>query len=173
MARYNPLIYLEIPDMADLRQGFADLPKNLSARTQGAAIGRAIKPAVAKLKETTPKGPTGNLRRAVVLKTKRYPKSGVGVAMVGYQRPDSVKKIPKGKRKDLSYHQFLVEYGTKPRVTKSGQNRGRSTARRPVQMAWASVKATVQANLESELRVGLEGALKQLKNPKGRKAYGG
>lgn len=169
----RPLIELEIPDVADLRQGFADLPRNLSARTQGAAIGRAIKPAVAELKQFTPKGPTGNLKRSVMLKTKRYPKQGVGVAMVGYQKPGSVKKIPKGKRKDLSYHQFLVEYGTKPRVTASGASRGVSTARHPVQMAWRSVQATVQANLETELRVGLEGAIKQLKNPKAKKAYGG
>ncbi|NBW19112.1 MAG: hypothetical protein EBR82_65165 [Caulobacteraceae bacterium] len=167
----RPMIVLEFPDVSDLRNGFEALPKNLAARTQGAAVGRAIKPAVAALKRTTPVGPTGNLRRAVVLKTRRYPKAGVGVGMVGYIKPGSGKIPARGKRKDLSYHQFLVEYGTKPRVTKSGANRGRSTARLPVRMAWRSVEGTVKANLETELRVGLEGALKQLKNPTARKRY--
>ena len=170
----RPMVQLEIPDMRDLVEGFAALPRNLAARTQGAALGRAIKPAVATLKRTTPVGPTGNLRRAVTSKTKRYPKKGIGVAMVGYIKPGSG-KIPsgRGKRKDLSYHQFLVEYGTKPRMTKSGANRGSSTARMPVQMAWRSAEGIVKANLESELRVGLDGAIKQLRNPKARKAYGG
>lgn len=168
----KPMVRLEMPDIAELRQGFADLPKNLAARTQGAALGRAIKPAVAALKAQTPVGPTGNLRRAVVLKTKRYPKRGVGAAMVGYIKPGSG-KVPsgRGKRKDLSYHQFLVEYGTKPRATKKGANRGRSTARQPVQMAWKAAEGAIKANLETELRVGLEKAIKQLKNPKARKAY--
>jgi len=169
MAR--PLIRLELPDVEELRTGFASLPKNLAARTQAAAVGRAIKPAVAALKRTTPVGPTGNLRRAVALKTKRYPKTGTGAAMVGYIKPGSGKIPKRGKRKDLSYHQFLVEYGTKPRVAKKAANRGSSTARKPVQMAWRATEATLAANLESELRKGLEGAIKQLKSPKARGKY--
>jgi hypothetical protein len=169
----KPMIELDVPDVDGLRAAFAALPKNLAARTQGAALGRAIKPAVAALKRTTPVGPTGNLRRAVTTKTKRYPKTGVGVAMVGYIKPGSKKAPARGKRADLSYHQFIVEYGTKQRFTSKGANRGVSPARMPVRMAWQSVEGVVAANLEGELKAGLEGAIKQLKSPKGRKAYGG
>ena len=169
----KPMIELDVPDVDDLRAAFAALPRNLAARTQGAALGRAIKPAVSALKRTTAVGPTGNLRRAVTTKTKRYQKTGVGVAMVGYVKPNSKKAPARGKRTDLSYHQFIVEYGTKKRATRTGANRGVSPARLPVRMAWQAVEGVVAANLETELRIGLEGAIKQLKNPKARKSYGG
>jgi HK97 gp10 family phage protein len=115
-----PMVKFDFPDIDELRDGFRALPKKLSAITQGAAVKRAMQPAVAALKANSPRGPTGNLARAVKLKTVRYPKTGTGAAIVGYVKPGSGKsksaqggKVRKGS--DRAFHQFWIEFGTKER----------------------------------------------------------
>ena len=115
-----PMVRFDFPDIEELRDGFRALPKKLSAVTQGAAVKRAMHPAIAALKANSPKGPTGNLARAVKLKTVRYPKTGTGAAIVGYVKPGSGKaksaqggKVRKGS--DRAFHQFWIEFGTKER----------------------------------------------------------
>jgi hypothetical protein len=110
----------EFPDIEELRQGFRKLPKGLSAITQGAAVKRAMSPAVAALKANSPKGPTGNLARAVKIKSVRYAETGTGAAIVGYVKPGTGKsqsaqggKVRKGP--DRAFHQFWIEFGTKER----------------------------------------------------------
>jgi len=53
------------PDLFELRQAFKQLPKNIAARVIGAGLRRAAKPGENALKQITPKGPTGNLRRSI------------------------------------------------------------------------------------------------------------
>jgi HK97 gp10 family phage protein len=115
-----PMVKFDFPDIDELRDGFRALPKKLSAITQGAAVKRAMQPAVAALKANSPRGPTGNLARAVKLKTVRYPETGTGAAIVGYVKPGSGKsksaqggKVRKGS--DRAFHQFWIEFGTKER----------------------------------------------------------
>lgn len=65
---------------------------------------------------------TGNLLRAVTIKVKSYSKTGNAVALVGYTRPGSDSKSSqktKSKGRDKAYHAHLVEFGTKPRRTKT------------------------------------------------------
>lgn len=172
----KPLITLDLVDFEELRDAFNVLPKNLAARTMGAAAKRALQPALGALRNTTPKGPTGNLRRSIATASRRYIKTGTGAAVVGYRKPDSGSKPPEGSRRkanDKSRHQFIVEYGTAVRRTKKGANRGRSPARQPVIRAWRAVEGQVAANLLREMRAGIDLAMKQLLDPKGRKVYGG
>ena len=172
----KPLIKLDFPDFVELRDAYRVLPDKLAARTMGAAAKRALQPAVAALRNTTPKGPTGNLRRSIATASRRYTKTGTGAAVVGYRKPGSGSKPPEGSRKkanDKSAHQFIVEYGTAVRRTKKGANRGRSPARQPVIRAWRAVEGQVAANLQREMRAGLDAAMKQLLDAKGRKVYGG
>ena len=63
---------------------------------------------------------TGNLRRAVTLKAKAYPKSGNAVALVGFIRAGKGTQDERKAGKTNAYHQHLVEFGTKPRFTKRG-----------------------------------------------------
>lgn len=98
-------------ELARLRAEFARLPRNISARYLAAALRAASKPALAKLRQLTPRGPTGNLKRAIATKVKRY-KSGNAVALVGYQAARG------GGRKTRGYHQGFVEFGTKLRRAK-------------------------------------------------------
>jgi hypothetical protein len=129
----TPALRLEFPDFDGLRDEFKKLPKGLSARTQGAAVGRAMRPALAALKGLTPRGPTGNLQRAAKLVTKRYPATGTGVAIVGYQKAGTGKKVPaqKGGRvmkgAGRAFHQFWIEFGTGVRAIKTSSRLRRNS----------------------------------------------
>lgn len=119
-------ISIEMPELEEIKAAFRSLPPNIAAKHLAAGLGRAIDPAVGVLKSLTPKGPTGNLRRSIKKKTKKYsagPNSrnpakspGSGVAMVGYVAP------PKGRaaqnNTEKGYHGGFLEFGTKDRKTK-------------------------------------------------------
>ena len=85
-----------------------------------AALTKAIEPAYQKLKQITPVGPTGNLRRAVTKKVVPYPQDGNAVALVGFKRAGisgsasaaggSVRAGP-----DRAFHQWWLEEGTDQR----------------------------------------------------------
>ena len=116
----NAVVKITGPDLQPLRDAFKALPKNIAAKVIGAGLKRASAPMVAALKETTPKGPTGNLRRSIKTVVKKYPRDGAAVAVVGYQKAGTgvsrsagggtVKKGP-----DRAFHQFWLEFGTKER----------------------------------------------------------
>ena len=165
MAR--PAVTLEFPDLPGLAEQFRQLPKSLASAAIGAAVKRAMKPAEEELKRQTPVGPTGNLKRGIATKAKRYPKTGSAVAIVGYRKSGTGKPPKEGtkrrnKASDKTQHQFLVEYGSKPRVTKGGANRGRMPAMHPIEQASRASESQVKALLESEMKLAYEKALKQL-----------
>ena len=165
MAR--PGMTLEFPDLPGLAKQFRQLPKSLASAAIGAAVKRAMKPAQEELKRQTPVGPTGNLKRGIATKAKRYPKTGSAVAIVGYRKSGTGKPPKEGtkrrnKASDKTQHQFLVEYGSKPRVTKGGANRGRMPAMHPIEQASRAAESQVKALLESEMKLAYEKAVKQL-----------
>jgi hypothetical protein len=158
---------LEFPDLPGLAEQFRQLPKSLASAAIGAAVKRALKPAEEELKRQTPVGPTGNLKRGIATKAKRYPKTGSAVAIVGFRksgtgRPPKEGTKRRNKASDKTQHQFLVEYGSKPRVTKGGANRGRMPAMHPIEQASRASESQVKALLESEMKLAYEKALKQL-----------
>ena len=99
---------MEFPELAELREQFKALPKNIAAKHMGAALRVAMKPGVDALRKNTPRGPSGNLRKSIKLKIKTYPKDGNSVGMVGYSWGGDAK----------GYHQGFLEFGTKERKTK-------------------------------------------------------
>lgn len=165
MAR--PGMTFEFPDLPGLADQFRQLPKSLASAAIGAAVKRAMKPAQETLKRTVPVGPTGNLRRGIATKAKRYPKTGAAVAIVGFRKPGSKKPPKEGVKRrnraaDKTQHQFLVEYGSKQRFTKTGANRGAMPALRPIEQASRAAKSQVEGLLETEMKAAYEKALKQL-----------
>ena len=157
----------EFPDIGGLADQFRALPKSLASAAIGAGVKRAMKPAENVLKSTTPVGPTGNLRRGVATKAVRYTKTGTAVAVGGFRKPGSNKPPKEGTKRrnkpsDKTQHQFLVEYGTRPRVTKSGASRGPMPSKKPVQQAWRAAESQVKGLLETEMKAAYEKALKQL-----------
>ena len=80
-------IGVEFPELAALRQGIRALgDKKAAAELLGEALERAIFPAYLRLREVTPVGPTGNMKRAATYKVKVYPRTGGAVALIGYTR---------------------------------------------------------------------------------------
>lgn len=97
-------------------------PKKEAAEVLGQAIGRALAPALVRLRENTPLGPTGNLRRAADMKVVEYANNGVAVGILGYRRattPAADSSAAGGSVKagpERGYHQWWLEYGTQQRV---------------------------------------------------------
>lgn len=91
------------------------------AKRMKEVLEKAIYPAYRRLRETTPVGPTGNLKRAVHSKVVQYPLDGVAVGIIGYRRAGkersqsaaggSVQTGP-----DRAFHQWWLEEGTNERV---------------------------------------------------------
>ncbi len=90
------------------------------AKILAAALEKAVLPVELRLREVTPLGPTGNLRRAVDSKVVEYALDGRAVAIVGYKRAGrepsasaaggTVRAGP-----DRGFHQWWLENGTRPR----------------------------------------------------------
>lgn len=160
-------VTLEFPDLPALAGQFRKLPGSLAAAAIGTAVKKALQPANDKLKTITPVGRTGNLKRSIAIKAKRYPKTKSAVAIVGFRKPNSSKPPKSATRRrnrpaDKSQHQFLVEYGSKPRFNKSGASRGRMPVIGPIAQASAATMSAVKGNLEREMTKAYENAVKQL-----------
>jgi hypothetical protein len=114
-------------EMAELRQLQQDIGRLFSqadkARILKAALTKAIEPAFQALKQTTPLGPTGNLRRAIAKKIITYTRDGGAVAVLGFRRAglsDSESAAGGTVRKgpDRAFHQWWLEEGTTERIIK-------------------------------------------------------
>jgi hypothetical protein len=98
------------------------------AETLGEAIEKALEPAKLRLRENTPVGPTGNLKRAVNMKIVKYKNSGVAVGLLGYNRAGSGKSTSAAggtvqAGPDRAFHQWWLEYGTNQRVVAKLSNK--------------------------------------------------
>lgn len=114
-------IAFDFPELERIRNELRALGnKEANAAILGEALEKAITPAQIRLREVTPDGPTGNLKRAVSSRVKTYPQDGGAVALVGYERSgqgDSASAQGGSVRagKDRAFHQWWLEFGTKPR----------------------------------------------------------
>lgn len=110
MARRSASIKLtmQYPELQDLQREFRKMRKTLAAQYMEPAMRKAIEPGLRELRKVTPRGPTGNLKKSIRKKSKKYPKDGTAIGLVGY----TVGKGAKG------YHQGFLEFGTKDRQTK-------------------------------------------------------
>lgn len=90
------------------------------AKILKSALEKAVLPVELRLREVTPDGPTGNLKRAVASKVVEYGLDGRAVAIVGYRRSarrgsqsfngGTIRVGP-----DRAFHQWWIEKGTRPR----------------------------------------------------------
>lgn len=114
---------VEFPELQAIKKQFDNLRPSLQRKYMGSAIRKTLKPGIEQLRSTTPKGPTGNLKRAIASKVKTY-KNGAAVGLVGYIAAGSKTKAKSAaggkvrKGKNLGYHMGLLEFGTKDRYTK-------------------------------------------------------
>ena len=97
------------------------LPPKQASELIGDAVKKAIVPMRQRLKDITPVGPTGNLKRAVTSKVVEYAQSGVAVGIVGYTRAGDDPAVSAAGGtvrvgRDRAFHQWPLEFGTKRRV---------------------------------------------------------
>lgn len=110
----------QLKDMADqIGKLLGDNPEK--TKRMAAVLKKAVVPAEQRLNETTPVGPTGNLKRAIKSKIVEYPLDGVAVAILGYRRTGKARaesaaggSVMTGP--DRAFHQWWLENGTNERV---------------------------------------------------------
>ena len=101
------------------------------------ALALAIEPTFLRLRELTPLGPTGNLKRAVSKKIKGYAQQGNAVGLVGFTqaaRENAVDMAGPGSTKigkDRAFHQWFIENGTRARFVQSTKLSNTPYQRRP------------------------------------------
>lgn len=110
MARLVRGTSVEMPGLEQLQRDLADFPKAVRRKYMKAAFNAAAKIGAQALKKTTPRGPTGNLRRAVAVK------ASAGYGLAGYRQGGKRAKPDDDTAK--GYHQGFLEFGTKTRRTK-------------------------------------------------------
>jgi hypothetical protein len=123
-------IGIEFPELERLRQGIKNLgDKKAASVLLKKALEKAIGPAFVRMRELTPVGPTGNLKRAARSKVKAYARTGNAVALIGYTRAaraDSESaaggRVEAGP--DRAFHQWWLEFGTKQRTVPGRRSKG-------------------------------------------------
>jgi len=115
-------ITADFPELKALGDGIRRLgDKKFTAQALKDALEKAIFPAYMRLREVSPVGPTGNLKRAATYLAKAYPNDGSAVGLIGYKRSgkESASSAQGGTVKagpDRAYHQWWLEFGTQQRV---------------------------------------------------------
>jgi hypothetical protein len=102
-----------VEGVEEILRGFTRLSKGVQRKYLGSSVREVVKAAVPEVKALTPKGPTGNLRRSVGLKLEKK-KTTTAVGIVGYRSKTG------GNNRELGFHAFWTEQGTKDRYPKSG-----------------------------------------------------
>lgn len=129
MAVAGVQLTLDSSELTRLQEALGKVFDNAGlAATLAESIERAIWPAFLRLRENTPVGPTGNLKRAVNYKVVKYPRNGGAVGLIGYNRAGvgSTTSAAGGTVQagpDRAFHQWWLEYGTNQRVVAKLSNK--------------------------------------------------
>jgi hypothetical protein len=119
----------DIPGLQELRDRLnQEFKPEKRAKFMEDALEKAVQPLFRRLYETTPVGPTENLRRARAYKIVPYPLDGTAVAIVGYKRSARTRsdsalggRVRSGP--DRAFHQWWAEYGTQSRYVGTPANK--------------------------------------------------
>lgn len=123
MATIGIELTAEMQGLRELQDALGRTLKDNPAKTKilAAAIEKAIHPVEMRLREVSPVGPTGNLKRAVTSKVVEYGLDGRAVGIVGYRRAgrESSSSAAGGSVRagpDRAFHQWWLENGTQGRL---------------------------------------------------------
>ena len=88
MATVGITLTAQMEGLRELQDALGRTLQDNPAKTKllAAAIEKAVQPVEMRLREVSPVGPTGNLKRAVTSKVVEYGLDGVAVGIVGYRR---------------------------------------------------------------------------------------
>lgn len=103
---------ISVQGVQEVMQGFAALAPGLQKKYLRAAVNKVTKPHQKSVKALVNRGPTGNLRRSVGVKTEAKVKGKTQTAVLGFRRGQ--------KKTELGFHAWWIEHGVKVRRAKSG-----------------------------------------------------
>jgi hypothetical protein len=107
MARIVRGTGIVFPELKQIQSLLKDYSKSIRRKYMKAAFNATAKVGMDALRRITPRGPTGNLKKAVVRKATQ------GYGLAGYAAGGR-----KGQEDKKGYHQGFLEFGTKDRRTK-------------------------------------------------------
>lgn len=107
------------PPLDELAKRLKTFGPTISAKYLGSALRKASAPAEKALRSNVAElgKVTGNLRRAIGVKVKRYTRTGNAIALIGFAAVPG-KKTPPGGDAKSAFHAGLIEFGTKERTAK-------------------------------------------------------
>ena len=151
-------------DIDDLIRAFGKLPEKVAKRYILGALRRSIKPFRSNVWAATPKrsGGLANSTKIITRFGKKVSRGSLGsfrgtaFGIVGFSRRLG------------GHHASIVEDGTKARFTKKGAFRGRMPPRHMLRNTLTEEKAGILANLETQLGISLDRAVKKIAREKGK-----
>lgn len=102
---------ITVDGVEDLLLRMSQLPPGIQKKYLGAAIRKASEGEVKEVRQLTPRGPTGNLRRSVGFIVDKKKRAVTATGVLGYRRGGQNKS-------KLGYHAWWIENGVKDRVPK-------------------------------------------------------
>jgi hypothetical protein len=107
------------PPLDELAKRLKTFGPTISAKYLGSALRKASAPAEKALRSNVAGlgKVTGNLRRAIGVKVKRYTRTGNAIALIGFAAVPG-KRVPPGGDAKSAFHAGLVEFGTSERFAK-------------------------------------------------------
>jgi len=108
------------PPLEELAKRLKTYGPALSSKYLGSALRKASEPAEKALRANVDRlgKVTGNLRRAIGVKVKRYTRTGNAIALIGFAAVPG-KRVPPGGDAKSAFHAGLIEFGTGERKTKT------------------------------------------------------
>lgn len=111
---------ISVDGVEDILQRFSKLDLSVQKQYLGSAVRNASKPHLAAVKALVARGPTGNLKRSVGVKTEGKAKGRTQTAILGFRRGEK-NKDGSAKKSSLGYHAWWIENGVKARTAKGGK----------------------------------------------------
>ena len=102
---------VRVDGVEDLLLKMSRLPPSIQKKYLGAAVKKAASEELKEIRQLTPKGPTGNLRRSVGFMLDKKKRAVTVTGVLGYRRGGQDKS-------KLGYHAWWIEEGVKDRVPK-------------------------------------------------------
>lgn len=111
---------ISVDGVEDILQRFSKLRIGVQKKYLRAAVNAVSKPHLSSVKALVARGPTGNLRRSVGVKTEAKSKGRTQTAILGFRRGGR-NKDGSAKKTELGFHAWWIENGVKTRIAKGGR----------------------------------------------------
>jgi len=153
-----------VTGIKEIDRQLSRLSDRAGKRINAAAIRKGQAVILRAIRNEAPRGPTGNLKRAIGHRFRKKRKSGIYEAIiganVGKRTKSKTTKSGKQQKANSAQHAHLVILGTAQRLTKAGASRGVMPSNNFVDRGFASSKAQAASVIKSRLKSGIDKEIK-------------